>query len=114
MANGSNQQRGLTVLRVIVGAIFLVHGAQKLFVFGFYGVAGMLGGMGIPVPAVSAAIPTVVEFPGGIALILCVVSSWAAAPVSMRMIVAALLVFPHNGFFQPKGYRNPLSSITAC
>src|SRR2546430_8359996 len=66
MANGSNQQWGLTVLRVIVGIVFLVHGAQKLFVFGFHGVAGMLGGMGIPVPAVSAVILTLVEFLGGI------------------------------------------------
>src|SRR5206468_224053 len=88
MANGSNQQWGLTVLRVIVGIVFLVHGAQKLFVFGFHGVAGMLGGMGIPVPAVSAVILTLVEFLGGIALILGVVTRWAAALIAIDMMVA--------------------------
>src|SRR5438094_9931768 len=99
MANGSNQQWGLTVLRVIVGIVFLVHGAQKLFVFGFHGVAGMLGGMGIPVPAVSAVILTLVEFLGGIALIIGVVTRWAAALIAIDMMVAVIQVHLKHGIF---------------
>src|SRR5438094_9604170 len=92
MANGSNQQWGLTVLRVIVGIVFLVHGAQKLFVFGFHGVAGMLGGMGIPVPAVSAVVVTVKEFPGGVAVIVGVVTPGAGAMLSIDSRVRCLCV----------------------
>src|SRR5438552_16213612 len=114
MANGSNQQWGLTVLRVIVGAIFLVHGAQKLFVFGFHRVAGMLGGMGIPVPAVSAVILTLVELLGGLALILGVVTRWAAALVAIGRMVAVLLRHLRTGFFNLKGYDYPLTLLAAC
>src|SRR5438128_10885260 len=99
MANGSNQQWGLTVLRVIVGIVFLVHGAQKLFVFGFHGVAGMLGGMGIPVPAVSAVILTLGEFLGGSALILGVVTRWAAALIALEMMGGVLVVDLEHGLF---------------
>ncbi len=31
---------GVTILRVVVGAVFLMHGQQKLFVMGFHGVTG--------------------------------------------------------------------------
>src|SRR5204862_6298726 len=109
MANGSNQQWGLTVLRGIVGAIFLVHGTQKLFVFGFHGVAGMLGGMGIPVPAVSPVILTLVAFLGGMALILGVVTRWAPALIAIDLLVAVFVVHLYTGFFNLKRFEYPLT-----
>src|SRR5437762_13002706 len=111
MANGSNRQWGLTVLRVIVGIVFLIHGAQKLFVFGFHGVAGMLGGIGIPVPALSAVILTLVEFLGGMALILGVVTRCAAALVAIDTMVAAPVVHVNDGCFNPKGVGYPLTLL---
>jgi uncharacterized membrane protein YhdT len=65
MAAGSTQAWGLTILRVVVGIVFLVHGYQKLFHMGFHGVAGFFGHLGIPLPMVFAVIVTLVEFVGG-------------------------------------------------
>ena len=59
MNHSSNSQPwGLTVLRVVVGAVFLMHGCQKLFVWGFHGVAGFLGPLGVPAPAAAAVVLT--------------------------------------------------------
>jgi len=59
----------------------------------------MLGRLGIPVPAVSAVILTLIEFLGGIALILGVVTRWAAALIASDMMVAVLVVHLKNGWF---------------
>jgi len=39
----AQQAWGITVLRVIVGVVFLVHGFQKAFVTGMTGVAAFMG-----------------------------------------------------------------------
>jgi len=61
---------GLTILRIVVGIVFLVHGWQKITAMGFHGTAGMFGQIGIPLPTISSAVVILVEFLGGIALIL--------------------------------------------
>ena len=113
MNPSSNSPWGLTVLRVIVGIVFLMHGWQKLFVTGFHGVAGFLGHLGIPAPAAAAVVLTLVEFVGGIALILGLFTRWAALLLAIDMVVAILLVHLKNGFFNPQGFEYPLTLLAA-
>lgn len=108
------QSCGLTVLRVTLGVVFLVHGYQKLFTFGFHGVAGMFGHMGIPLPAFFAVVITLIEFVGGLLLIVGVATRIAAALIAMDMLGAILFVHGKHGFFNPSGVEFPLTLIAAA
>jgi putative oxidoreductase len=107
------QSWGLAVLRVTVGIVLLVHGYQKLFTFGFHGVAGMFGHMGIPLPAFFAVGVTLVEFAGGLLLILGVATRVAAAFIAMDMLGAIVFVHAKHGFFNPSGVEFPLTLLAA-
>lgn len=100
MNNGTDLLRswGITLLRVTVGAVFVAHGGQKFFM-GFQNVAGFLGGLGIPQPTATAILLTAVEFFGGLALVLGILTRYVAIMLAFDMAVAILMVHWHNGFF---------------
>jgi len=114
MFNGKSQSLGIAVLRIVVGIVFLAHGYQKVFKFGFHGVAGMLGHMGIPLPAVAAVVLMIVEFVGGILLVTGLATRVPAALLAIDMLVAISAVHAKNGFFNPGGVEFPLTLLAAC
>lgn len=85
----------LLLVRVIVGVIFMAHGAQKLFgAFGGPGltaVVEMMGPIGYAV--------TIGEFFGGIGLIFGFLSRFSAASLIVIMLGAIALVHGQHGFF---------------
>ena len=114
MTSGSMQAWGLTILRIVVGVVFLVHGYQKLFHMGFQGVAGFFAHAGVPLAPVSAVVVTLVEFVGGILLIAGIAVRIAAALNAVDMTVAILLVHLKHGFgAQNGGFEYPLTLLAA-
>lgn len=94
---------GLAVLRVIVAAVFIAHGAQKLFgIWGGYGLAGTAGyfeQLGLKPGHALAMLVGIVEFGGGLMLILGALTQVVAVALALTMVVAIWKVHALNGFF---------------
>lgn len=110
----SKQSVALGLIRMIVGLVFVLHGAQKIFVYHYAGVVGVFHQMGIPAPAVSAALAMTAEFVGGLLLLSGLYTRLAAIPVAFTMLVAITQVHLHAGFFaQGGGFEYPLTLLVA-
>jgi putative oxidoreductase len=107
---GAAEPWSLLPLRIVVGVVFLVHGGQKLFVFGLAGFAGYLGKLGLEPAPFWSVVVTAVEFLGGIAVLVGFLTRWAALFLAVDMLVAIFTVHLPKGFFVDKGdmsFRSP-------
>lgn len=93
----------LLIARVAVGAIFAVHGAQKLFgAFGGPGLAAVVQGMG-PL----GYLVTIGEFFGGLGILLGFLSRFSAASLIVVMLGAIAQVHAQFGFFMNWSGKQP-------
>ena len=94
-------------LRLAGGAIFVAHGAQKLFgAFGGYGLEGtgqFFDSVGLSPGYLMALLAGAVEFFGGLTLILGLLVRPAAAALAFAMLIAVFAVHFSKGFFLDKG-----------
>ena len=102
------RQWAITVLRVMVGITFFLHGWQKVVDIGIPNVEQGFVQMGVPEAALTAPLVAYLELIGGAALIIGFATRLIAIPLAINMLVAMALVHWKNGFFAPDGVELPL------
>ncbi len=93
--------------RLILGTIFMAHGAQKLFgAFGGPGLEGVVKMMG-PI----GYLVSIGEFFGGLGILVGFLTRFSAASLIVIMLGAIAMVHAKNGFFAPGGFEYNLALI---
>lgn len=108
---------GPAVLRLALAAVFIAHGAQKLF--GIWGGGGLsataafFGQLGLGSEYPLAIAVGAIEFGGGLMLLFGAYTVIAALLLAIEMAVAIWTVHLSSGFFLPNGYEFNLTLIAA-
>lgn len=88
MNNEKNLDIALLLLRIVVGVIFVLAGWGKLT--GIEGVQGFFGNIGIPLPGLMAWVVAIVEFAGGLMVLVGVWIRYPSILLAIIMVVAIL------------------------
>ena len=107
------QGRGIAAIRMMVGVVFLAHGYQMVFMFGFAGISAGFAKTGIPLAGVMGPAAALMELLGGLALFTGLLTRWAAVGLAVTMAVAVLKVHLKAGFFLPAGFEYALTLLVA-
>ncbi|SFT13463.1 DoxX family protein [Paenibacillus sp. BC26] len=104
---------GLLIIRVVIGLLFIGHGAQKLFGwFGGYGPKGTGGWMesiGMKPGVLMAVLAGLMELVGGALFAAGLFTPLAAALIALTMLGAIVKVHGKNGLWvTANGYEYPL------
>ncbi len=90
---------GVTILRIVVGIIFVMHSYLALVRFTPAGQAAYFGSLGLPAPVLMAWLVIIVQGLGGIMLILGLWTRWAAAANAVILLGALLKIHLPQGVF---------------
>ena len=107
----------LTLLRVVLGIIFIYHGYGKLFVKGALpGTAQFFAAIGVPLANYAAVLVAFLEFFGGLLLIFGLLTRSVSVLLIIEMLVAFFKVHLKQGFIisqQAYGYEFILLILAA-
>lgn len=110
---------GLLILRVVLGSVFIGHGAQKLFGWfggsGLKGTIGWMGMMGLRPAWFWALMVALSEFGGGALMTLGLLSPLGSLGIIAAMLVAIVEVHWPKGFWNSNGgIEFPLVNLAAA
>jgi putative oxidoreductase len=110
---------GLFIIRLIIGVLFIGHGAQKLFGwfggYGLKGTAGWLESMNMKPGVLMALMAGLSELVGGILFVLGLLTPLAGLLIAATMVMAIVKVHGANGLWSTaNGYEYNLTIIAVA
>ena len=103
----SLESYGITIVRVTLGLIFVMHAYYAAFRYGIRGTIDFQRSLGLPAPEIGVWYVILAHGLGGALIILGVVTRWAALANLPIMAGAFFLVHLKQGFFMSRdgGYE---------
>ena len=102
---------GATLLRLILGIVYIMHAYLAAVVFGPAGMIGYQTTHGVPYPEIGTWYLILAHGLGGVCLVLGLFTRWAALANVPVMLGAVVFVHLKNGFWahsKPPGYEYAL------
>lgn len=99
---------GTTVLRVVVGIVFVVRAGHRLFFAGPATFAAALASYGVPYPTSMALVESMAELVAGAALLFGVHIRIGGGALAVGMMLVTLASIPAGFFAASGGFEYPL------